>query len=123
MTRERLNLGSWGEDVAARYLRKKGMKILGRNVRSPVGELDIVAQHGRTLVFVEVKTRRGVSHGYPQEAVGAAKQRQIVRAAQWYLAEHKRDRLQPRFDVVAVRGDGENADIAHFPGAFDVDGW
>lgn len=123
MTHERLNLGRWGEDVAARYLRKKGMKILGRNVRSPVGELDIVAQHGRTLVFIEVKTRRGISHGYPQEAVGAAKQRQIVRAAQWYLTEHKLDRLQPRFDVVAVRGDGVDADIAYFPGAFDVDGW
>jgi putative endonuclease len=123
VTRERLTLGRWGEDVAAGYLRKKGMKILDRNVRSPVGELDIVAQQGRTLVFVEVKTRRGVSHGYPQEAVGAAKQRQIVRAAQWYLAEHKHDRLQPRFDVVAVQGDGELADIAHFPGAFDADGW
>lgn len=123
MTRDRLKLGSWGEDVAARYLRKKGMKILGRNVRSPVGELDIVAQHGRTLVFVEVKTRRGISHGYPQEAVGVTKQRQILRAAQWYLAERKIDRLQPRFDVVAVRGDGELADIEHFPGAFDVDGW
>ena len=123
MTRERLTLGRWGEDIAARYLRKKGMKILGRNVRSPVGELDIVAQHGRTLVFVEVKTRRGTSHGHPQEAVGATKQRQIMRAAQWYLAERKLDRLQPRFDVVAVRGDGELADIEHFPGAFDVDGW
>ncbi len=123
MTQERLTLGRWGEDIAARYLRKKGMKILGRNVRSPVGELDIVAQHGRTLVFVEVKTRRGVSHGHPQEAVGATKQRQIMRAAQWYLVERKLDRLQPRFDVVAVRGDGEFADIEHFPGAFDVDGW
>ncbi|MGE4545208.1 MAG: YraN family protein [Pedobacter sp.] len=123
MTRERLKLGSWGEDVATRYLRKNGMKILGRNVRSPVGEIDIVAQHGRTLVFIEVKTRRGISHGHPQEAVGAAKQRQIVRAAQWYLIEHKLDRLQPRFDVVAVRGDGDLADIVHFPGAFDIDGW
>ena len=82
-----------------------------------------MAQHGRTLVFVEVKTRSGISHGFPQEAVGAAKQRQIVRAAQWYLALNKLDRLQPRFDVIAVRGDGEFADIAHFPGAFDVDGW
>ncbi len=123
MTHERLKLGSWGEEVAAAYLRKKGMKILARNVRLPVGELDIVAQHGRILVFVEVKTRRGVSHGYPQEAVGATKQRQILRAAQWYLAERKLDRLQPRFDVIAVRGDGEVADIQHFPGAFDMDGW
>jgi len=123
VTHERLKLGSWGEEVAAAYLRKKGMKILARNVRLPVGELDIVAQHGRILVFVEVKTRRGVSHGYPQEAVGATKQRQILRAAQWYLAERKLDRLQPRFDVIAVRGDGEVADIQHFPGAFDMDGW
>lgn len=123
MTQERLELGRWGEEVATRYLRKKGYKIVDRNVRSPVGELDMVARDGRTLVFIEVKTRRGISHGYPQESVGATKQRQILRAAQWYLAERKLEGLQSRFDVIAVRGDGDIAEVEHFPGAFDVDGW
>ncbi|ABA89456.1 protein of unknown function UPF0102 [Syntrophotalea carbinolica DSM 2380] len=123
MTYQRLSLGRWGEDIAAGYLRRQGMKILDRNIRTPVGELDIVARHKRMLIFVEVKTRRGISHGYPQEAVGAAKQRQILRAAQWYLAERRLDRLQPRFDVIAVRRRGDEAEVEHFPGAFDVDGW
>jgi putative endonuclease len=122
MTRDRQSLGRRGEERAADYLRKKGMKILGRNVRTPVGELDIVARHRRLLVFVEVKTRRGVSHGYPQEAVGATKQRQILRAAQWYMAEKKIENLQARFDVVAVLGDGEGACVEHLAGAFDLDG-
>jgi putative endonuclease len=123
MTDQRRELGRWGEDVAARFLRRQGLKILHRNVRTPVGEIDIVARNRRTLVFVEVKTRRGLSHGYPQEAVGASKQRQILRAAQWYLSAQRMEGLQPRFDVVAVRGDGKRAEIDHFPGAFDVDGW
>jgi putative endonuclease len=120
MTQERLHLGRWGEDVAARYLRRRGLKIVDRNVRTPVGELDIVARDRRTLVFAEVKTRRGLSHGFPQEAVGARKQRQILRAAQWYLKQRNFDKLQPRFDVIAVRGDGQRAEIDHFPAAFDL---
>lgn len=123
MTRERLSLGAWGEEVAVAHLRRKGLKILDRNVRTPVGELDIVARQKRILVFVEVKTRRCLSHGFPQEAVGATKQRQILRSAQWYMAERRLEGQQSRFDVVAVRGDGERALVEHFPGAFDIDGW
>jgi putative endonuclease len=123
MTCRHLSLGRWGEDVASSYLIRQGMKILGRNVRTPVGEIDIVARCRRTLVFVEVKTRRGLFHGYPQEAVGMAKQRQILRAAQWYVNEQRLEKLQARFDVVAVLGDGESARIQHIAAAFDADGW
>lgn len=121
MTKERLSLGLWGEEEAVIYLRRKGLKILERNVRTPVGEIDIVARQGKTLVFVEVKTRRGTLFGTPQEAVGPAKQRQIVRSAQWYLGDGRGKGLQPRFDVVAVqaRHDG-GAEVEHIQDAFGI---
>ncbi len=120
MTEQRQSLGKWGEEQAARFLRRCGMKILVRNLRTPVGEIDIVARKGGTLVFVEVKTRRGCAYGAPQEAVGAAKQRQIVRAASWYLNDRGWQKLQPRFDVLAVRVQGDEACIDHIADAFGV---
>ena len=75
MTEARLSLGTWGENFAASYLRKQGLKILQRNLRTPVGEIDIVARDRKALVFVEVKTRQSRQYGTPQEAVGAHKQR------------------------------------------------
>lgn len=118
MSEERLLLGRWGEEQAARYLRRRGMKILERNFRTPVGEIDIIARQGRTIVFVEVKTRSGEQYGLPQEAVGAAKQRQILRTAQWYLGQFAGEGLQPRFDVVAVLRRGRKGQIEHIADAF-----
>jgi putative endonuclease len=120
MTEERLALGRWGEEEAARYLLSRGMKILERNFRTPVGEIDLIARHGKILVFAEVKTRRSNAFGTPQEAVGAAKQRQIIRAAQWYLGDGKGKGLQPRFDVVAVRPGPTGALVEHIPNAFGI---
>lgn len=120
MTRERLNLGAWGENQAAIYLQRQGLKIVARNVMTPVGEVDIISRSRRELIFIEVKTRRSNSYGTPAEAVGPRKQRQIIRAAQWYLAENKTT-LQPRFDVIAVMPDGAgHAQIEHLPAAFDL---
>jgi putative endonuclease len=84
MTEERLSLGRWGEEEAARFLRRLGMTIVERNLRTPVGEIDIIARQGKILVFVEVKTRRSDAFGTPQEAVGPTKQRQIIRTALWF---------------------------------------
>lgn len=120
MTEERLTLGRWGEEEAACYLRRLGMKIIERNFRTPVGEVDIIARQGRTLVFVEVKTRRSDAFGTPQEAVGPTKQRQILRAAQWYLTGGAGRGLQPRFDVIAVRPGAEGARVEHIPNAFGI---
>lgn len=120
MTEERLSLGRWGEEEAERFLRRRGMKILERNFRCPLGEIDIIASHGKVLVFIEVKTRRTAAFGTPQEAVGPTKQRQIVRTAQWYLGSGNGRGLQPRFDVVAVRPGPEGAEIEHIPNAFGV---
>ncbi len=121
MTQERLSLGKWGEDEAAAYLRRRGMKILERNLRTPVGEIDLIVRQGKTLVFVEVKTRSSAAFGSPLEAVGPTKQRQILRAAQWYLGDGKGRGLQPRFDVVAVRpGLDGAAQVEHIPNAFGL---
>lgn len=122
MTEERLALGSWGEDRAVAYLKRCGLTILERNFRTPVGEVDIIARYGKVLVFAEVKTRRSARFGSPLEAVGPVKQRQIIRAAQWYLTRHG-GKLQPRFDVIAVvPGAGDSAAIEHVPNAFGIDG-
>ncbi|WP_432822764.1 YraN family protein [Trichloromonas sp.] len=120
MTEARLSLGRWGEEQAVLFLRRKGLKILECNLRTPVGEIDIVARHGKLLVFVEVKTRRSLAYGTPQEAVGPVKQRQILRAAQWYLADQGAAGIQSRFDVVAVLADGGQAKIEHIPDAFGL---
>lgn len=120
MTEARLSLGRIGEDAAAEYLQRLGMTILQRNLHTPVGEIDLVARQRRTLVFVEVKARRSLAFGSPAEAVGARKQRQIIRAAKWYLNDNPGKILQPRFDVVSVLINGSEIAIEHIPGAFEV---
>jgi putative endonuclease len=87
---------------------------------TPVGEIDIIARKGKTLVFAEVKTRRSSAYGAPQEAVGAAKQRQILRAASWYLNDQGWQDLQPRFDVLAVQIVNDKAQIEHIADAFGL---
>ena len=120
MTEARLSLGRWGEETAARFLLSQGYTIVARNLRTPVGEIDIIARHGRNLVFVEVKTRRSLAFGTPQEAVGPTKQRQIIRTAQWYLNGGHGKGLQPRFDVIAVRPTTNEPLIEHIPNAFGL---
>ena len=120
MTEERLKLGAWGEEQAAQFLRRLGAKILHQNYRAPVGEIDIIARHGKTLLFVEVKTRRSTVCGVPAEAVGATKQRQIIRTAEWFLLKNKLAKLQPRFDVISILANGDQVDIEHIADAFGV---
>ena len=119
MTEARLSLGRMGEDAAANYLQRIGMTILQRNLHTPVGEIDLIARQRRTLVFVEVKTRRSSAFGLPAEAVGRRKQQQIIRAAKWYLNDNPSKKLQPRFDVVSVLVSGDDMEIEHIPGAFE----
>lgn len=120
MTQARLSLGRQGEELAARHLEQRGYAILARNYRTPLGELDLIARDRRHLLFIEVKTRRSAAFGTPAEAVGAHKQRQILRAAQWYLVAARYPELQPRFDVIAVIvGPGEPV-ITHIPNAFGL---
>jgi putative endonuclease len=121
MTDERLKLGAWGEEQAALYLCRLGAKILHRNYRAPVGEIDIIARLGKNLLFIEVKTRRSTFCGVPAEAVGPVKQRQIIRTAKWFLQQEKKTRLQPRFDVIGILGDGAQiSELEYIENAFGV---
>ena len=118
-------LGQLGEDVAARFLERRGYRILARNLRSRLGEIDLVARDGGTLVFVEVKARRGGAGEPPQVAVDARKRSRLARLALEYLAREWLRDLACRFDVVAVTLDaaGGPPRVEHFPGAFAADGW
>jgi putative endonuclease len=98
----RKQLGDAGEDLAAVALKKQGYKILERNYVTPLGEIDLVARQGKTLVIVEVKTRKSMRFGSPQEAVAAAKQAKLRRLADYYLKEKRLAGIPVRFDVVAV---------------------
>jgi len=103
--------GKAGEEAAGRYLKRLGYRILEQNYRTPVGELDIIAMDGDTLVFVEVKSRRTDSFGSPEEAVGPHKQRQMARAALMYMAAKKKSGLPCRFDVVGVTVSGDSEPV------------
>ena len=112
-------LGKRGEEIAVDYLQKKGYRIVERGFRLFRGELDIIAYDGKTLVFVEVKTRAGTEFGLPEEAVTPAKQSQIKRIAQGYLIERRLGDPDCRFDVLSIliKGDREQI-ITHFEDAF-----
>ena len=98
----RTALGREGEEVASRFLEGAGYRIIARNVRFRLGELDIVAADQDCVVFVEVKTRTGTGYGTAAEAVTPAKQRQLVKLASVYLAGTGTEGRPCRFDVVTV---------------------
>ena len=95
-------LGKSGEAAAARHLEARGLRILEAGYRTPAGEIDLIAEEGDALVFIEVKTRSSLRCGRPGEAVDARKQGRIVRAAQLYLLRRNRSDHPCRFDVVEV---------------------
>lgn len=96
-------LGQEGERLAAKFLAEKGYRIIERNYRYHRNEIDIIARDGRTLCFVEVKTRLSSAKGHPAEAVTLQKQHEIIKAAQAYLAFSTDGECDCRFDVIAVR--------------------
>ena len=113
-------LGQRGELAARRFLRRQGYVILAERHRSPFGEIDLIALQGRTLVFIEVKTRRSRSHGDPSEAVDRRKQQRIRRSAMAYM---KHNRLLPscaaRFDIISILWpENGQPEIRHLIGAF-----
>lgn len=117
-------LGERGEAFAARLLRREGYRILETNFRARGGEIDIVGLDGKTVAFVEVKTRRSLASGTPQEAVDARKIRRIVRASREYRNRNRLHDCAVRFDVVAVRADGDGTLTGELTkGAFYEDGW
>jgi putative endonuclease len=117
-------LGQRGEDAAARYLRRAGCKVLARSSRLWPGEIDLVALDGRTIVFVEVKTRTSRDAGHPSEAVDQRKQRRLTVLAVTFLKRHGLLEYPARFDVIAVvwPANRRRPMIEHFPNAFDAVG-
>lgn len=105
--------GVLGEDLAAKYLKKIGYKILERNYRKKYEEVDIIALDGKTLVFIEVKTRRSDSYGNPFEAVSSYKLQHLVKSAQAYKISHEKLPDDMRIDVIGVTVKGDKINIDH----------
>ena len=116
----RIRTGKQGEDLAAAHLTEAGYRIVERNYRCVFGEVDIVAEDGETLVFVEVKSRRSDAYGDPQLAVGHEKQRKISRIAMNYLSERGLEGRPARFDIVAVKLRPSNNAIELIRNAFEL---
>jgi len=111
--------GKEGEKIAAAFLKKNGYRIIEINFRCPIGEIDIVAKEKDDLVFVEVKTRKSMELGYPEQAVGIRKQKKMSQLALWYLQKRKIADTNARFDVVAVTLIPENNEVKLIKNAFD----
>ncbi len=114
-------LGVRGERAAARFLKRQGYLIVARSARDRIGELDLVAVEGKTIVFVEVKTRTSHDRGHPAEAVDQEKQRRLTRVALSYLRRHDLLECRGRFDVVAITWPTaqKQPTIEHIKNAFD----
>jgi len=97
------SLGNIGEEVARLVLEKKNYRIIEQNFKSGTGELDIIASTGKTLVFIEVKTRTSDDYGSPSESIGNTKISRIRKTASWYLAKKNKGGFQDcRFDIIAI---------------------
>jgi putative endonuclease len=114
-------LGDRGERAAARFLKRKGLRIVVRGYRTRFGEIDLIARDGDTLVFIEVKARR---QGVPAEAVTLEKQRRITLAALAFLRKHDLLDVRSRFDIVAIVWPDDRGKplIEHIPNAFEAVG-
>jgi putative endonuclease len=120
VTRERLELGKEGEDLALKKVEGLGYKCVARNYRCALGELDLVARDGETLVFIEIKTRKGKSLDYAKEAVHARKQRQMSKVALAYMKKNGCEDAKARFDVVVIHQKGLDNEIEVIRNAFDL---
>lgn len=121
-------LGNRGESAAARYLRRHGYKIIARNWKNNLGEIDLIARQktelGPLLVFIEVKTRKSTRSGQPHEAVGHHKQSQLTRVGLSYLKSHGLLDHRARFDVISIiwPEDAKEPQIEHIQNAFEPPG-
>ncbi len=115
---KKAHTGKLGEDLATEYLRKKGLKIIERNFRTPIGEIDIIARDGSTIVIVEVKTRSSLKYGHPLEAIDQRKQKRLRRLALYYLKYCGDENANIRFDVLAIVKNPHGCEITHIKEAF-----
>jgi putative endonuclease len=120
MSSPRTRLGDAGERAAEDLLAAQGYRIVARKHRCRRGEVDLVAERGELLVFVEVRTRATAKFGDPEETIGLAKQRRIAQAARDFLARWRGAPRGARFDVIAVVDHPEGPRLKHIPGAFEA---
>ncbi len=120
MTKERQDLGRLGEDLALERIKSLGYKCLSRNYRCVLGEIDLIAKDGNTLVFIEIKTRRGKSPGQAKEAVTERKKRQLSKLALFYMKANDCCDVRSRFDVVAVNLGHGRKEIEVVKNAFEM---
>lgn len=113
-------LGIKGENLAVTFLKEKGYRIIARNYKTYIGEIDIIAQDGNTMVFIEVKTRADELFGQPFEAVNRKKRHKMKNVALLYMKRHERN-FPVRFDVISIfyRENGKK-EIEHIMDAFEV---
>lgn len=116
MTHHNQRIGKWGEGIAAEWLAQRGYHILARNLRTPYGEIDILAHRGDSVVFIEVKTLTASRDFFPEHQITPRKREHMLHAAQHYAAENRIDQWQ--IDVIAVEGKpGETPIVTHFENA------
>jgi putative endonuclease len=95
-------VGKWGEETAAEYLKQKGCQIIAQNVRTPYGEIDVIAKHDNSTIFVEVKTRTSNTMGLPEESITPRKREHMIACAEYYAAENEIEHWQ--IDVISIEG-------------------
>jgi putative endonuclease len=118
--REKKELGKKGEEVALRFLKEKGYRIIEKNYVCKMGEMDIIAKEKDTLTFIEVKTRTSTEFGPPQLAITPSKQRQLSKVALSYLNKKQLKDVKARFDVVAILLGKKGEEIELIKDAFDL---
>lgn len=120
MSNAHIIFGKAGEKSAVALLEARGYKIIAENYRTPLGEIDVIAQDKDTVCFIEVKSRHSREKGLPQEAVSMRKQRQISKSALIYLKKHKLMNRKARFDVVSVIGGQDSLRLDVITSAFEL---
>lgn len=116
----RKGLGFFGEGIAERYLKTHGYKILEKNFRTPFGEVDIIAKDGEAIVFIEVKTRKNLTFGLPQESIDENKKRRLVNIGIYYLKKKGILNIPARFDVVSILLSSREERVELIKNAFDL---
>ncbi|MFV1983851.1 MAG: YraN family protein [Thiohalomonadales bacterium] len=114
-------VGNVTEDIACQYLKKNGLILITKNFSQRIGEIDLIMKHENVIVFIEVRYRKNINYGYPEETVTLKKQKKIKATALLFIAKNSEFRnTQPRFDVVAMRPDnnGDNMSINWIQNAF-----
>ncbi len=116
------NRGRKGEDLACEFLKQNGYRVIERNFRCKMGEIDIVATDGESICFTEVKARTRTDYGMPRDAVDRRKQLKLLRCAQLYLKLHPgyAEQFSPRMDIVEILYTEEGTYVRHTPNAFSL---